>query len=209
MKNFLYFFVKRTFDIFASLILIVLLIVPMFIIGIINVFPTKGAPFYLDKRVGKKGKIFKLIKYRSMYKDANTRLEHYLTKEQLEEFKTERKMANDPRITPFGNFLRKTSLDELPQLFNIFIGSMSFVGPRAVVLDELEQNYSKDEFNLIVSVRPGLLSNWGVNGRSNVNYKNGERQRLELEYFKKRSLIFDLKIIFKAFGAVISQNGAQ
>lgn len=208
-KNISYFILKRLFDILSSLIAILLLSWLIIILLIINAFATKGAPMYVDLRVGKNGKPLKLLKFRSMYKDANTRPEKYLNAEQLEQFKRERKVTNDPRITGFGKFLRKTSLDELPQLFCIFIGSMSVVGPRPIIKDELETNYTEEQIRILLSARPGLISNWGVNGRNLVKYDNGKRQNLELEYFNKRSLWYDLKLIFKAVGAVLGRKGAQ
>lgn len=208
-KNFLYFFIKRSFDIVLSLILIIVFSWLFLIILIINIFSTKGVPFYLDHRIGKDGKELKLYKFRSMYKDAQTHPEKYFNKEQLDKWSHERKVANDPRITKFGKFLRKTSIDEVPQIFCIFIGTMSFVGPRPIVRKEIDLNYSKEEQKIFLSAKPGLISNWGVNGRNNVSYVNKERQRLELEYFSKRSLLYDLKLMFKAIGVVISMKGAQ
>ena len=170
---------------------------------------TKGHPLYFDNRLKKNGKPFRLPKFRSMYKDAETHPEKYFTNEQLETWKKERKVDRDPRITPFGRFLRKSSLDELPQVFCIFIGKMSVVGPRPITQKELDANYTKEEQEVLMSTRPGLISNWGVNGRNNVAYDNGERQRLELEYFQKRSLWYDFKLIFKSIGVVLSGKGAK
>ena len=204
-----YLFIKRLFDIVSSLLLAIILSWFLLIIMIINIFATHGAPFYGDQRVGQNGKSLKLLKFRSMYKDAESHPEKYLSPEQLQIWKKERKVDNDPRITKFGRFLRKSSIDELPQLFNIIAGQMSVVGPRPLNKKELELNYSGEDGKLLISVKPGLISNWGVNGRNNVTYETGERQRLELEYFKKRSLLYDLKLIFKATVVVIFCKGAQ
>ncbi len=204
-----YFFFKRVFDIVSTFILITLISWLIIILIIINIFATKGAAFYADQRIGYKNKGFRLLKFRSMYIDAETRPEKYLNEEQLKSWKKERKVKDDPRITKFGRFLRKSSLDELPQLFNIFIGQMSVVGPRPIVEKEFQENYTEEERELFVSAKPGLISNWGVNGRSNVDYKDGERQRLELEYFSKRSLWYDLKLIFKAVWVVLTGKGAK
>lgn len=208
-KNCLYFIFKRFFDLVSSLILFVIISPLFLIIVIINSFCTKGNPFYIDQRVGQNGNLLKLLKFRSMYIDAESHPEKYLSEEQLQIWKKERKVDNDPRITRFGNFLRKSSLDELPQLLNIVAGQMSVVGPRPLNKKELELNYSNEEGKLLVSAKPGLISNWGVNGRNNITYQTGERQKLELEYFNKRSLIYDLKLIFKAVIVVIFCRGAQ
>ena len=204
-----YLFIKRLFDIVSSLLLVIILSWFLLIIMIINIFATHGAPFYGDQRVGQNGKPLKLLKFRSMYKDAESHPEKYLSPEQLQIWKKERKVDNDPRITKFGRFLRKSSIDELPQLFNIIAGQMSVVGPRPLNKKELELNYPGEDGKLLVSAKPGLISNWGVNGRNNVTYETGERQKLELEYFKKRSLLYDLKLIFKAVVVVIFCKGAQ
>lgn len=208
-KSLFYYFIKRLFDIISSLLLIIILSWLYIIVFIVNIFVTKGHPLYFDNRLKKNGRPFRLPKFRSMYKDAETHPEKYFTNEQLETWKKERKVDRDPRITPFGRFLRKSSLDELPQVFCIFAGKMSVVGPRPITQKELDTNYTKEEQKVLLSARPGLISNWGVNGRNNVAYDNGDRQRLELEYFQKRSLWYDLKLILKSIGVVLSGKGAK
>jgi len=131
-NNWWYRFTKRLFDFFSSLIVILLISWLLLILWFINLIATKGHPIYKDKRVGYKGKEISVYKFRSMYFDANDKPEKYFTKEQMEIWLRERKVDNDPRITKFGKFLRKTSLDELPQLFNILFGSMSVIGPRPI-----------------------------------------------------------------------------
>lgn len=205
----MYLFIKRCFDIVSSFFVILFLSLPLIVIAIIVKCSSKGPVLFKDVRVGKHGKTIKVLKFRSMYIDAEQRLEKYLTPAEIEEWKRERKIANDPRITKIGKFLRKTSLDELPQLFNILFGSMSVVGPRPITKQELDEHYTDEQKKILLSARPGLISNWGVNGRSEVLFLNGKRQELELEYFKKRSLWFDLKLIFKAIGAVFSSKGAS
>lgn len=204
-----YRFIKRAFDIVSSFLVILAASWLLLILFVINFFATKGHPIYFDKRVGKNGKPLRLPKFRSMHIDAETNPQKYFTPEQYEQWKNERKVDKDPRITTFGRFLRKSSLDETPQLFSILFGSMSVVGPRPIVQKEFDDNYTKEEQKLILSVRPGLISNWGVNGRNNVSYEDKKRQQLELEYFDKRSLCYDLKLIFKAIGAVLSTKGAK
>ena len=114
-------------------------------------------------------------------------------------------MTNDPRITKLGKFLRKTSIDELPQSINILLGQMSYVGPRPVIEDEVVRyGKNKDKF---LSVKPGLTGYWQVNGRSNINYE--ERMNLELYYVDNQSLLLDIKIFFKTFGTVLKHEGAK
>ena len=114
----------------------------------------------------------------------------------------------DSRITKVGKFLRKTSLDELPNFFAVFTGKISIVGPRPVLREEAEDKYGKD-MDKLLSVKPGIVGWWAVNGRNNRTYCSGERQALELYYVDKCSLWFDLKIMFKAVGCVFSRKGAK
>ncbi len=131
-NNWWYRFTKRLFDFFSSLIVILLLSWLLLILFLINFCATKGHPVYRDKRVGYKGKTIKVYKFRTVYIDANDNPDKYFTPEQKEIWLRERKVDKDPRITKFGNFLRKTSLDELPQLYNILFGSLSVIGWRPV-----------------------------------------------------------------------------
>ena len=208
-KSWLYYFVKRAFDIISSFLLFLIISWFFLAILIINTFATKGAPMYVDKRVGKNGKTLNLLKFRSMYKDAQEHPEKYFNDAQMEQWKKERKVIGDPRITKFGRYLRNTSIDELPQIINIFLGSMSVVGPRPIVEDELKLNYTEEQARLLLSARPGLVSNWAINGRNLIGYNTGERQKLELEYFEKRSLLYDLKMIFRALFITFKKKGAQ
>ena len=144
-----------------------------------------------------------------MYIDAETNVDKYLNKAQKKQWKKERKVEHDPRVTPIGRVLRKTSLDELPQLFNILFGSMSFVGPRPITESELSQHFTEEQQKIYVSARPGLIGYWGVKGRSNVEFKSGVRQKLELDYFKLRGLFFDLGLMFRVIPAVLKGSGAK
>ena len=207
--GFFYFFSKYTFDLLVSLISIIILLPAFIIIGIIVKCSSKGPIFFVDKRVGKNEKMIGVLKFRTMYVDAETNIEKYLTPEQIKAWKEERKLENDPRITKIGNFLRKSSLDELPQLFNILIGQMSIVGPRPISKREYDAYYNDEEKKILSTARPGLTGYWQVYGRNEVDYASGERSKLTMEYFKKRSLLLDLKIIFKTFAVVISGKGAE
>ena len=204
-----YRFIKRTFDIIVSFFALIFLSWLFVVLTIINLIVTRGKPYYLDPRVGYKNKDIKVIKFTSMAKDAEEHAEEYLDDEQIKMWETERKVDNDPRVTKFGNFLRKSSLDELPQFVNILIGTVSIVGPRPITRKELEMHFTEEERKLLVSTRPGLTGNWAVNGRSSVEYKNHKRQELELEYVKNASIKNDIKIILKTFGAILRFKDAK
>ncbi len=207
--NWWYRFVKRSFDIWVSLIAILILSPLYLLFIIINAIYTRGHPIFFDKRIGKDHKHINVYKFRSMYYDAESNVDKYLSKAQKKQWKKERKVENDPRITPFGRILRKTSIDELPQLFNILFGSMSFVGPRPITEGELTNNFTKEQQDIMLSARPGLIGYWGVKGRSNVAFADGVRQKLELDYFKLRGIWFDLGLIFRVIPAVLKGSGAK
>lgn len=202
-----YFFLKRFFDICSSFFLFIFLLPLLFVLSILVLIANPGPIFFKDHRVGKNGKPISVLKFRSMYTDSETNPERYLSAEQMNQWKKERKVTNDPRITPVGRFLRKSSLDELPQLLNIIAGSMSVVGPRPVTRSELSSNYSEEEINLLLSVRPGLLGYWQVFARNDAKYETGERQKMELLYPEKCSLFFDAKIIFCAIPSLFRHRG--
>lgn len=207
-KKVLYKFTKRIIDIIGSIIGILILIPTTLIIYLARkvLKEDKGPLFYEQLRYGKNGKVFRLYKFRSMCIGADKKLKEYLENndEAREEFEKTHKLQNDPRITKIGNFLRKSSLDELPQMINILNGDMSFVGPRPVVEKEVEEyGTNKDKF---LSVRPGLTGYWQVNGRSNTTYE--ERMKMELYYVDNCSLWLDIKIFFKTFITVFKKEGA-
>lgn len=199
--------VKRIFDILFSIICIVLTSPIMLVVAIVIKAEDGGPAIYTQIRQGKNGKSFKLYKYRSMVVDADD-LKRWLTPEQHERYMAEIKLDNDPRITRVGNFVRRTSLDELPQLLNVLKGDMSIVGPRPVVSSEL-QNYSRNELELLFFAKPGMTGYWQVNGRNNSTYESGERQRMELYYAENRSIILDIKILFQTIPAVLKSKGAK
>ena len=199
----MYQFIKRTFDIVLSLFGIIVCL-PIFIFIFIWIkIDSKGPVFLKHRRVGQKGKILYIYKFRTMVKDAETMVSNF-TEAQKKEWEENYKLKNDPRITKAGKFLRKTSLDELPQLFNILKGEMSFVGPRPVVSDEL--SWYQNNKDRLLSVKPGLTGWWAANGRSEVSYP--ERCDYELYYVDNASLLLDLKILFKTATIVFSRKGA-
>lgn len=198
---------KRLIDILLSAILIVLLVPVFIIIGICVRCGSPGPVFYVHKRVGLNGKSIFIYKFRTMVPGADN-LELYLNDEDLEKFTVEYKLEDDPRITGVGRFLRHTSLDELPQLLNILIGNMSFIGPRPVVQDELK-HYTEDGQKLLLSVKPGLSGYWQVKGRGTASYESGDRQRLELYYARNASLMLDFKLFLMTFGTVLRGRGAM
>ena len=165
-----------------------------------------GMPIYSHRRIGKNGKRIRIYKFRSMRTDAGD-LEKLLTPEQLEQYRTEFKIDNDPRVTKIGNFIRKTSLDELPQLFNILGGSLSIVGPRPIVEEETKI-YGKDIAKLL-SVKPGLTGYWQAYARNEAGYETGERQAMEMYYIDHQSIWLDIRILFKTFSSVLQRKGAK
>lgn len=205
-NKYFYLTIKRLFDIIVSGISLILLSPLFLIIGIMIKMDSKGKVFYKHKRIGKNGEYIYLYKFRSMYSDSKERLEEMLKDPVIrKEWEENYKLEHDPRITKVGNFLRKTSLDELPQLLNILNGDMSIVGPRPVVDSEIEKYGDLKEYFL--SVTPGLTGWWACNGRSSTNYD--ERKRLELYYIQHRGIMLDLKIIFKTFTSVLKRDGAK
>ncbi len=207
VRNFCYRFVKRSFDIFSSGLFLLIFCWLYFILALVVKCSDGGKVFYKHKRVGKNGKVIYLPKFRSMKKNAD-KLEEMLTPEQLEQYKREFKIDNDPRITKVGKFLRKTSLDELPNVWSIFKGDISVIGPRPLMREEVDEKYGEDGDKLL-SVKPGMIGWWAANGRSNCTYESGERQKLELYYVDHCSCGLDLKIIFKTIFGVLKRDGAK
>ena len=199
-----YDFVKRFADIICSAIGIILLSPFFIIISIAIKLTSRGPVIFVHKRVGKNGKEIGIYKFRSMVMNAEELIEKF-TPEQKEEFQKNFKLENDPRITRVGKFLRKTSLDELPQLFNILKGELSIVGPRPVI--EAETKIYGKYKDMLLSVKPGLTGFWAANGRSDTSYKR--RRAMEIYYVKKRSLFFDIKIILKTAVSVFKGDGAK
>ena len=197
---------KRLGDIIFS-ILGIILTLPITIVTAIAIKLEDGGPIlYTSYRVGQFGKQFKMYKFRSMKVNAD-KLEDTLTSEELEEYRAEYKIRNDKRVTRVGRFIRKYSIDELPQLLNILKGELSFIGPRPI-LDEETRLYG-DKRELLLSVRPGLTGYWQAYGRNNVTYESGERQAMELYYIENFSWWFNVKIFFRTIKAVLTAEGAE
>jgi len=199
-----YDFIKRFFDILLSLTALVLLSWLFIILALLVKLTSRGPIFYGHLRVGKNGKMFKVWKFRSMAQSKKP-LEEILTPEQLEEWHKDFKVTNDPRVTKIGKFMRKTSLDELPQLINILFGQMSIVGWRPILPEELARY--EENVDLLIKVKPGLTGFWASHGRSNTTYE--ERMKMELYGVVKRSIWMDIKIIFKTFFGVLKHEGAK
>ena len=203
----MYIFFKRTFDIMLSLIGVIFLI-PLYIIIRLAYFCTGDFHriIYTQTRVGKNGKLFKMYKFRTMVINADEELKKLLKNpEYKKEWEEYHKIENDPRITKVGHFLRKSSIDEMPQFINVFIGQLSIVGPRPLIPGEIEEHHGDKK--LYESVKPGLTGWWAVNGRSNQSYK--ERLKLEYYYVNHCSIGFDFKILFMTISTVLKKSGAK
>ena len=192
---------KRIGDIIFSLIVLTLGSPIFILIGILVKLSSPGSVFYIQKRVGRNYREFGCIKFRTMYKDADDLLPNLLEKYPLmrKEFEKDFKLRQDPRITKLGRFLRRSSLDELPQFFNVLKGEMSVVGPRPIVSNEIiKYSLFMEE---VISVRPGLTGLWQVSGRNNLSYK--KRVELDLFYARNRNFLLDLEIIILTLGVLL------
>jgi lipopolysaccharide/colanic/teichoic acid biosynthesis glycosyltransferase len=210
-----YEFTKRLLDFILSLILF-LVFFPIMVAVTIAVSLDTNGPVFADTppRVGKNGKLFKMYKFRSMIKNAHELLRADPQFAKLyQDYKIgSYKLVNDPRMTRVGKFIRKHSLDEVPQFINILKGDMSLVGPRAYYPDELkeqQQKYpkTKEAVKIVLSVKPGLTGYWQVTGRSEINFD--KRIQMDAEYVKKRSILYDLSIVGKTPWAMIAGKGAH
>ncbi|QDU42769.1 putative sugar transferase EpsL [Symmachiella dynata] len=199
----LYAFAKRALDVFVTGSAI-LVLSPLFIaIAVAIRLTSRGPAIYKHTRVGLRGREFTCYKFRSMSVDADRQKDKLREKNQHKDSRTF-KMANDPRITPIGRLLRKSSFDELPQLFNVLLGDMSLVGPRPPVPSEVEQ-YSWDDLRRL-EVKPGLTCIWQVSGRSNIPFP--KQLQMDIEYIERQSLLFDLQLLLRTVPAVLSAKGA-
>ena len=205
---------KRLIDIIFSVILLILFS-PLCLITAVLIKMDNSGPVFADtpERVGKKGHLFKMFKFRSMIVNAHMLLRHdpKFTKLYAKYKKNSYKLKEDPRVTEVGKFMRKHSLDEIPQLINVISGDMSLVGPRAYYPDELDNQQkkypsTKKLVKKVLSIKPGITGYWQVSGRSEVNFD--KRIAMDADYVDKRSLWYDIKILLKTPPAMITGRGA-
>lgn len=198
---------KRTVDILISSIGLVILLPIFLIVAILIKLDSKGPVFFLQKRIGINGKMFKLYKFRTMKLNADKELRRILQndEEARKEYEKNKKLNKDPRITKVGNLIRKLSIDELPQLINILKGEMSLIGPRPYLYREKKDmgNY----YEKIITVKPGLTGLWQVSGRNNTTFK--ARLELDERYINNISITNDIKIFFKTFIILLKKEGAK
>jgi exopolysaccharide biosynthesis polyprenyl glycosylphosphotransferase len=203
--------IKRLFDIIVSFILIIITAIPMLIIAVlVKLSDFRGPVFFKHERVTRFGKPFYVFKFRSMYwrycsgKKNEVQIFKEMGREDLiKEWASNQKIKKDPRVTPIGRFLRKTSLDELAQLINVLQGKLSLIGPRAITKDELSK-YKASRYKFL-SVKPGITGLWQVSGRNNISYE--DRVKLDVYYVQNWSLWLDVKIFFKTIGVVLKGTG--
>lgn len=202
-----YSFLKRAIDITASATAL-LLLSPVFLATSLAIRKDSDGPaMFTQKRIGKDGKLFEIYKFRTMVPDADKKLFELLEQDEKarEEYKINKKLKNDPRITKVGNFLRKTSIDELPQLINVLKGDMSLVGPRPYLPREIEDmgNY----YDTIVESKPGITGLWQVSGRSNTTFE--DRLEYDMEYTENKGFFYDMGLLTKTVGVVLGKDGAK
>ncbi|MCB1084874.1 MAG: sugar transferase [Chlamydiia bacterium] len=207
----LYPFFKRAFDIVFSLTFITLFSPLYLLIAFLIKWDSKGPIFYVGKRLGKRGKYINILKFRTMYIDAEERLEEVLNEnpKMKEEWEIYQKLHDDPRCTPIGKSLRKTSLDEFPQFFNVLMGDLSVVGPRPHYIEELEGKEGsplKKYAHLVLAVKPGITGLWQISGRSHLSYE--DRVELDSLYYNKQSFFYDLMVVLKTIPLVLFSRGA-
>jgi lipopolysaccharide/colanic/teichoic acid biosynthesis glycosyltransferase len=199
---FIYNFLKRAFDILTAFAALIILSPIFLIVAAAIKIDSEGPVLFCQQRNGFKGKVFIMYKFRSMIIDAEKNLIDLEDKNQVSGFVF--KIKNDPRVTNVGKIIRKTSIDELPQLLNILRGNMSFVGPRPPLESEV-QKYDLWH-NLRLSVKPGLTGLWQVSGRNNIGFE--DMCRLDLKYIRERGMLYDLKIIFKTIPVLLGDSKA-
>ena len=203
-KKYFYKIIKTIFDLFFSLIILIMGLPIFLLIALLIKFSSRGPIFFLQERIGKNKKTFNCIKFRTMHPEALDILDNLLTnnKKLKKEFEETHKLKNDPRITNIGKFLRKTSLDEIPQFLNVIKMEMSIIGPRPIVKNEI-QKYGMS-YNKVISIKPGITGLWQVSGRNNLSYKR--RVMLDCLYVDNISPLLDLRIIIRTFGVIFFPN---
>lgn len=197
---------KRAFDILFSGVVVAVGLIPCALLSVAIALETKGSPIYMQERAGRFGRPFRIYKFRTMVADADD-VEKHLSKEQLAEWRRERKVTDDPRITKLGRILRKTSVDELPQFVNVLVGQISVVGPRPISYEELA--HFGDKAALLLSVPGGITGLWQVTTRNDATFETGERQEIELDYVREASPRMDLRCIFGTFGAMFGRRSGR
>lgn len=202
-KNVTYYFLKRSMDILFSFLGIIAFSPVMLVVAIAIKLDSKGAIIFSQTRMGKNGNSFKMYKFRSMVQDAEALLDNLQHRNEMTG--PVFKIKEDPRITRVGRIIRKTSLDELPQLFNVIRGEMSLVGPRPNLPKEVAKFTCEQKVKLIA--KPGLTCYWQVMGRSNIDFE--EWIKLDIKYIEDRNTLLDLKLIFKTFGVFFGDKGAS
>lgn len=200
-----YRFIKRLFDLVFSLLMSVLLLIPIAIACALISLESPGCPIYTQERVGKGGKTIKIFKLRSMVADAGD-VQKYLNPEQLHQWEVERKVDDDPRITKIGQFIRKCSIDEIPQFLNVLKGDLSVIGPRPITWTELGQHFTVEEKAELLSVRPGITGLWQATDRNEATFESGLRQKIELRYVRNRCFTMDFKCFTGTFGAMFGKR---
>lgn len=206
IRKVLFLIFKRTFDLVGSIVGLIILFPVFIIITILIKREDKGRAIFTQERIGKNGKIFKLYKFRSMVSNADDILAEMLKDPKIaKEYKKNMKLPNDPRITKIGSLIRKTSLDELPQLINVFLGNMSLIGNRPYL--PREKKDMSIYYEEIIKTKPGITGYWQVSGRSNISFK--ERCKLESFYSNNMNFKLDVKIFFLTFYVVITKKGAE
>lgn len=207
MSNYISNLVKNVFD-FSLTAVGTICISPLLVYIAYRIKKEDPGPiFFAHERIGKNGKPFPCYKFRSMVTNSQKMLQQYLAENPAakEEWEREFKLKNDPRVTPIGKVLRRTSLDELPQIFNVLRGEMSLVGPRPVIQEELDKYYGETA-KLYCTVKPGITGLWQVSGRSDTTYD--ERVAMDESYINNRSLLGDIVILWKTIGVVALKKGA-
>ena len=201
LNLFIYKITKRFFEIIFSIITILISLPFVLLLALLIKLSSRGPIFFKQIRIGKDKKEFECIKFRTMSQEADDILKNLLLKDKSlrKEFKKTQKLKNDPRITPIGKFLRKTSLDELPQFINVLKGDMSLIGPRPIVEEE-KVRYGKN-LDKVLSIRPGITGLWQVSGRNKLSYKR--RIKLDLIYVNERDLYMDFNILIRTVGVIL------
>ena len=202
-----YRFYKTLIEIILAILIIPCVLPVGLIIAILIKLTSKGPVFYRAKRLGQNGKLFEVLKFRTMYLGADKRLSTILEEnpEMKKEWESKFKLKDDPRITPLGKFLRRTSLDELPQFWNVICGEMAIIGPRPIVKSEM--HYYGKNFKIFTRVKPGITGLWQVSGRSNTSYES--RVNLDMYYVNNWSIWMDYFIFLKTIKEVLIRNGAE